>query len=722
MKKRWTKWLCLGLSVCLLLAGCTKQESKNEEMAQKEVPLGRYVENKVEMPAFSEEEGVINVFWDKENKLAVYTVNKNQITRYLLEENQEWKTELVSWTEKIRQSGKEFTTYSTSVSLGQDGNYYLFYFEGEEQGFRPHLYKSADGQNAEEISMEGWDKKNPESGFYPFFSKVAVNKNGEIAAVSAFDMKLYRPDGSDTKMHYQIGAQGEGLAVNENYAISIDETNSNIIFCNFETGEISYQIPIESNHSFSYLLAGEEGDIFMVNSTGINHLTEGGTTWETIVEGGLSSLSLPTYYGMKLVKGNQNDFYVSMRDDNQNYVMMHYVYDETIPSVPSQEITIYSLKDMGTVWQAIGEFQSANPDVRVTYRVAEGAENATTTADKIRALNTELLAGKGADILILDGLPIDSYIEKGVLEDIGSFIEPMIASGELVENFMQDYKKEEKIYAVPTRVGIPIISGKQDVLEAAKDLQSLAQYADKTEKALLGRGSVSGLIKWLYRMYGRELITEEGALDQQKLIVFLENFQTISKKMDFIDESEQVDDIFDTFGIAMGTCSMNLEEISGMADAIWPISLAKEANMIIQPIQEYFIPHGIVGLNHASQKKDLAKEWMKTLLSESVQRADLYEGFPVNNKALENWISTEKNMSVSVGWNNSDVTFEAEWPTEEERRTMVEICCSLTTAMETDNTLLEMIIDEAYAFYRKEKDAEATAQAIVSRTKAYLSE
>lgn len=38
--------------------------------------------------------------------------------------------------------------------------------------------------------------------------------------------------------------------------------------------------------------------------------------------------------------------------------------------------------------------------------------------DTIRALNTELLGGKGADVLILDGLPVESYQEKGILLDI----------------------------------------------------------------------------------------------------------------------------------------------------------------------------------------------------------------------------------------------------------------------------------------------------------------
>jgi hypothetical protein len=38
----------------------------------------------------------------------------------------------------------------------------------------------------------------------------------------------------------------------------------------------------------------------------------------------------------------------------------------------------------------------------------------TAKEDYIRTLNTELLAGNGPDILVLNELPADSFVEKGV--------------------------------------------------------------------------------------------------------------------------------------------------------------------------------------------------------------------------------------------------------------------------------------------------------------------
>ena len=47
-------------------------------------------------------------------------------------------------------------------------------------------------------------------------------------------------------------------------------------------------------------------------------------------------------------------------------------------------------------------------------------------------------------VLILDGLPVESYIEKGVLEDMRGILEPMISSGELMGQAAGPYTEADK--------------------------------------------------------------------------------------------------------------------------------------------------------------------------------------------------------------------------------------------------------------------------------------
>jgi len=45
-------------------------------------------------------------------------------------------------------------------------------------------------------------------------------------------------------------------------------------------------------------------------------------------------------------------------------------------------------------------------------------------------------------------------------------------------------------------------------------------------------------------------------------------------------------------------------------------------------------------VNKASKQKELAQEFIKTLLSEEVQSLDMGEGFPVNEKAMDAFVQS----------------------------------------------------------------------------------
>ncbi len=84
----------------------------------------------------------------------------------------------------------------------------------------------------------------------------------------------------------------------------------------------------------------------------------------------------------------------------------------------SSYLTVYSLKRNDLIIDMISEFQDQYPDIELIYETGEGADGSITMSDRIRALNARILAGDGPDVLLLDGLPVDSYIEKGILEDL----------------------------------------------------------------------------------------------------------------------------------------------------------------------------------------------------------------------------------------------------------------------------------------------------------------
>lgn len=239
---------------------------------------------------------------------------------------------------------------------------------------------------------------------------------------------------------------------------------------------------------YTNLTTGADGTLYMTDRSGIHRMAEGSGLWETLVDGELTSLSMPSLYNNGALLGRDGSLFVCLGDGVGADMLMRYRYDASVPSVPDTELVVYSLENNATVRQAIGEFQRENPSVRVSYRVGMGDDaGAVTKGDLIRALNTELLAGKGPDVLILDGMNIESYIEKGVLLDLNEFLADGIASGELPETFVNAYERGGKRYAVPTRISVPVMVGSSDALRQADSLQALAGAAEVGRAA--GAGS-----------------------------------------------------------------------------------------------------------------------------------------------------------------------------------------------------------------------------------------
>ena len=49
-------------------------------------------------------------------------------------------------------------------------------------------------------------------------------------------------------------------------------------------------------------------------------------------------------------------------------------------------------------------------------------DDGVTRTDALKTLNTEIMAGKGPDILILDGISSETYVEQGMLEDLSGIL------------------------------------------------------------------------------------------------------------------------------------------------------------------------------------------------------------------------------------------------------------------------------------------------------------
>ena len=69
-------------------------------------------------------------------------------------------------------------------------------------------------------------------------------------------------------------------------------------------------------------------------------------------------------------------------------------------------ITIYSLWYAECMENIVDIFRKNNPDIAVDYTWGIDDTGGISVADAVSALNTQLLAGEGPDVIVMDGLNI----------------------------------------------------------------------------------------------------------------------------------------------------------------------------------------------------------------------------------------------------------------------------------------------------------------------------
>ena len=160
---------------------------------------------------------------------------------------------------------------------------------------------------------------------------------------------------------------------------------------------------------------------------------------EQIIDGSLNSLSSPDTGTVAWGQDSDGNFYVGC-NAGEDIRIYSYVYSKDTPTTPDTELTVYSLKDSNFIKQAAVLFQKKYPDIYVNIEAGMSGDDSVTDTDALKVLNTEIMAGTGPDVLLLDGISEDTYIERGMLENLSG----VLKDEDILPNIKDAYTKEEK--------------------------------------------------------------------------------------------------------------------------------------------------------------------------------------------------------------------------------------------------------------------------------------
>ncbi len=799
--RKWMAFLMLFFMVSMMVSGCVSMkesennategqtansaDSVNPEGSDENIAMGRYVEETTDL---SDKISGYNsrIYKLSDGKLIItdeygdfIKSEDNGVTWESYQ--QEWLTQLL-----------ENETYILSLALGSDGTVYVVHAIDKNEALQEE-----DALN-EDIQEEDTEEEGDPFSLYSklmivkpdgtkqfvetpvkdkYIKDVWVSDEGR-AFITLYDEPIYEvlEDGTCEKFLDIEGTSPELIQFQGNlmiidgygydgYLIYDMEKKTYIedeVLADFINENYKNRDSNGGSWFDLYFFPEKEDVLYLAGKKGLYRHVIGGSAIEQVIDGSLSTFNNPAMNIMGMISLDNNEFLALFSGGK----LVRFTYDPNVPTVPSEKLKVYSLKENDLIRQAVSLYQAKNPEVFVEYEVGMEESSSITREDALKNLNTKIMAGNGPDVLVLDHLPMDSYIDKGFLNDLSSVIKEMSGEEALFENIVSSFEKDGKIYAIPSEISLPAVYGKEEYISQMKDLKSMADMVEKMredypEKNLLELCSEKAIMKMFAMASASSWKTENGGIDSEKISDFLmQTKRMYDAQMEGLpdEDIEQWNSVNDYYIQDYGIEREDTEYFRWGLDLIryiggssvfesgtifyadgyaYMISASKienfEDGMIIQmpgQSENVFCPKTMAGISTASKNISQAEDFLKFLLGKENQ-STTFTGFPVNRAAFEEGFIIDEAKVDENGVYSSLASSDGEghyvemnlyWPDEEQVSAFRKWVESVDCPYIEDSILEDAVYEEGTKYMQGGQSLEEAVSAIKEAVELYMAE
>ncbi len=724
--KRQLRRMGIGLLVLALLlpaAGCGGDAGGSAAM-------GRYVERTLSLPPTAEilalqagEDGVLNLLGyekgaDHYVDLAWYRSSDGGMS---------WEREDCPALEEI--NGVEEPLSAEAAAWSGDGRLHLLLGDYENT---PRLAVTEAGGTLSYSPLS-----LPDELFHLSVQHMAVTEAGDLLIDSG--EALSRVDGSTGAVlnTYPLPDDTwvDGWALNGDAVLlscgdqlvfyTLDGAQTGTVSCAVNDGSTRATYTYQTGTSRRVLAPGPDGSFYFADADGLCRVLPGSSVLERLADASLTSLGAPSLQRVSLTAAGDRLLLLGY-EEGSGYVLLAYAYDPDVPTLPGQALSVWSLQDSPLIRQTISAFHTGHPDVHVTYRPALTEGSAVTREDAIRALNTELAAGRGPDVLLLDGLNAGDYIQKETLADLSDLLEPLIQDGTLHPAAARSFAQEDgSLPVVPAQFQVPMIHAPGNAADEITDLSSMLAWLSARRETFnhpLPFTDWSEYLDFFYPLCAASLTREDGTVDEAALTAFLSELAALYE----LERTHPIDDAagngisfdFGALLLSAGASGLNTGNLCGFENlyAAWQVTQnLGDGQIDLLFGQNRFLPVSLLGVNARSEAAGPARDFVLAALSAPVQSSPLEDGLPVRLDALagSSQIDEEKSRLFEPGEPVPYATFGTtltdaegadapiwltiEYPPEEFRNEMLARIQALDTPVLYDGTALQLIKDHTAA-------------------------
>lgn len=393
--------------------------------------------------------------------------------------------------------------------------------------------------------------------------------------------------------------------------------------------------------------------------------------------------------------------------------------------------------------KATEKFESAHPDIDIEIKeymampkTEGGMGQAASAADMekfIQTVTTQIMAGKGSDLILTSDLPENKLAEKNLLVDYRGLMEKdnSFDKSKYFDNILKSSEIGGGLYAMPFSFVPDVITGKTDMLKKAN-----VNVEDKTWTW----DQFKEIAKKVKSQNGEDFVAFVNMFPVQLMAEYVEdNYSKLVEKGkanfdsdDFRIMMKQVKSMYDE-GVLKAEFTYDYDK--GLFSKFSMVNPTESLVNILKPGFEVYQKPTVkggaqagayqtyfkLGMNSKSSVQKEAWEFVKFLLSDEIQSLPEMQGIPLNKNVVEKQLQKaeeaikEGTLQVPHGKPDAKVV-------EARVQTMKSILEHAGLKRTSDFKVTSIILEEFQSYMSGQKTAEQVSKLIQNRVNTYLNE
>lgn len=210
-----------------------------------------------------------------------------------------------------------------------------------------------------------------------------------------------------------------------------------------------------------------------------------------------------------------------------------------------KKLVLGILEEDTRIIQKAGEFEKASGKYQVEIKIYQKAPDGSTLprSEGVTRLSLDLISGEAPDLLFVKDLDVETYMEKGILEDLSPFLakSKVLSKEDFFEKILESCTYEGKLAFLPTHFSLDTQAAKTSLVGSRRgwSMEELMDFSRKHPGVnLMESGDKQQILARMLAMNWKRFLDEEKGTcdflskDFQNLLLFAKTFPDNWQDMD----------------------------------------------------------------------------------------------------------------------------------------------------------------------------------------------